>query len=206
MSKLAVIAAATVAALLAGCHAAPATAPAGAALGMMAAAAQQDSLPVAGALQVTGPAGYRVMALTAWTKADIDHVKLTLLKDDGSGTYVATGATKAIAGADLAAAVNLGNLKMASKYKIVARAYADAAEANAIDNVDETGSEADCSVTFSTPSLVSASAGDNVDDATKNVTIPVRLQDKTFAGKAGSSGGVAVTNGTIVNTTADETF
>lgn len=206
MSKLAVIAAATVAALLTGCHAVPATAPAGAALGLMAAAGMQDTVPVAGALQVTGPAGYRVMALTAWTQADIDHVKLTLLKADGSGTFVATGATKTIAGADLAAAVNLGNLKMASSYKIVARAYADAAETNAIDNVDETGSDADCAVTFTTPALVTAGAGDNVDDAAKSVTIPVRLQDKTFAGTAGSDGGVAVTNGTIVNTADAETF
>lgn len=205
MSKLAVIAATAIAALLTGCNAAPVTAPSGAALGMMAKAAQQDQVAMTGALNVTGPAGYRVMALTAWTKADIDHVKLTLLKSNG-GAYVATGATKTIAGADLAASVNLGNLKMASSYKIVARAYADADETNAIDNVDETGSDADCAVTFTTPSLVSASTGDNVDDATKSVTIPVRLRDKTFAGKAGSSGGVAVTNGTIVNTSSTETF
>ncbi len=207
MSKLHLIAAtATVAALLAGCSATPANGPAGGALAAMAQAAAQNTVPVTGALEVTGPSGYRVMALTAWATADIDHVTLTLLKDDGTGTFAATGATKTIAGADLAAAVNLGNLKMATRYKISAHAYADAAGTIAIDNVDETGSDADCAITFTTPSLVSASAGDNVDDATKAVTIPVRLEDKTYAGNAASNGGVAVTNGTIVNTGSDETF
>lgn len=205
MSKLLVVAVAT-AALLAGCNAAPINAPAGGALGAMAQAAANNTVPVSGAVEVSGPSGYRLTALTAWAKADIHHVTLTLLKDDGTGTFAATGATKTVAGADLASAVNLGNLKMASRYKLSARAYADAAGTQAIDNVDETGSDADCSVVFTTPSLVSAGTGDNIDDATKAVTIPVRLEDKTFAGTAASGGGVAVTNGTIVNTAASETF
>lgn len=205
MSKLTTVAAAALVALLAGCNAAPVTAPAGGALGAMNAAAARDTVAVTGALAVTGPAGYRVMALTAWAKADIDHVKLTLLKDDGTGAFKATGATKTVAGAALGSAVSMGNLKMGTRYKIAARAYADAAGASAIDNVAETGSDADCSVIFTTPSLVAASAGDHVDDATKSVTIPVRLMNKAFAGNAASSG-VAVSNGTIVNTEAAETF
>ena len=205
MSKLALVATA-LATLLAGCQATPVTGPAGHALAAMETAAAANTVAISGALAVTGPSGYRVMALTAWAKADIDHVTLTLLKDDGTGAFAATGATKAVAGAALSSPVSLGNLKMGTRYKISARAWADAAGATAIDNVAETGSDADCSVIFTTPSLVTASAGDHVDDATKSVTIPVRLMNKTYAGNAASGGGVAVSNGTIVDTEADETF
>ena len=157
-------------------------------------------------LAITGPAGYRVQStLTAWNKADIDHVTLTLYKRDGAGAFVATGATKTVANADLAAPISLGNLKMASDYQIVARAYADALAQTAIDNIAESGSQADCSVSFTTPSLTTSANGDSISTSAHAVTIPVKLKNKTFAGQA-SSGGVSVTNGTIVNTSAAETF
>ena len=161
-------------------------------------AAQETS--VVGRLDISGPGGYRVMALTAWNLADIDHVKLTLNKD---GMAVAT---KKIARADLAKPVTLSNLKMASTYKVVAQAFADAAGTNAIDNTAEAGSDAANSVTFTTPSLVTNANGDNVDDTARTITIPVKLKNKTFAGQANSGTGVTVTNGTIVNTGNTESF
>lgn len=165
-----------------------------------------DSVAMNAMLNITGPSGYHVLTLTAWNKADIDHVNLTLLKDDGSGAYVATGATKVIANAALGTAVTLGNLKLASNYKVVARAYSDAAGAVEIDNMAESGSDADCRTFFTTPSLVASGTGDNVDDTARTVTLPLRLMNKTFAGQANAGSGVAVTNGTIVSTTATETF
>lgn len=161
---------------------------------------QAQEVAVIGQLAITGPSGYRVQALTAWNLADIDHVKLTLTR---GGTAVST---KTIARADLDKPVTLSNLKMASSYKVVAQAFADAGEANAIDNTAEAGSDAANSVTFTTPSLVASASGDNVDDAARTITIPVMLKNKTFAGTANSGSGVAVTNGTIVNTGTAETF
>jgi hypothetical protein len=153
-----------------------------------------------GHLSITGPEGYRIQTLTAWNLNDIDHVKLTLSKGG------ATVATKTIARAALSQAVTLSNLRMATGYKIVAQAYADAAEATEIDNTAEAGSDAANAVSFTTPSLVTAASGDNVNDSTVTLTIPVKLKNKTFAGTANSGTGVAVTNGTIINTGNTETF
>lgn len=160
--------------------------------------AQETS--IVGRLDISGPGGYRVMTLTAWNLADIDHVKLTLTKDG------AAVATKKIVRADLNKPVTLSNLKMASTYKVVAQAYSDAAATNAIDNTAEAGTDVANSVTFTTPSLVVNANGDTVDSAARTITIPVKLRNKTFAGQANSGAGVAVTNGTIVNTTATESF
>jgi hypothetical protein len=157
---------------------------------------------VTGQLSITGPDGYRVQTLTAYNTSDIDHVKLTLYK----GSDTTATATKTVTRANLASAVTLANLKMATTYKIVAQAFADSAETTAIDNTAETGSAANNTMTFTTSSLVSATGGDNIDDATKTITIPVKLKNKTFAGNANSGAGVSVTNGTIVNTGNTETF
>ncbi len=153
-----------------------------------------------GQLSITGPDGYRVQALTAWNLADIDHVKLTLYK----GTTAV--ATKSVARAALAQPVTMTNLKMATTYKVVAQAFADVNETNAIDNTAEAGADTANSVSFTTPSLVANANGDNIDDAARTVVIPVKLKNKTFAGQANAGAGVAVTNGTIINTTSGESF
>ena len=156
-------------------------------------------------LAITGPEGYHVQTLTAWNLSNIDHVTLALYRND-SGSYVATGATKTIANAALTSAVTLSNLEMGAGYKVVARAYADAAGTSEIDNIAQSGSDTGCSSTFTTASLVSSAGGDNVNDGTIALTIPVHLMNKTFAGQANDNTGVSVTNGTIVNTTTAETF
>jgi hypothetical protein len=186
-------------AVLAGCSTA---APSGVAtgIGAVGASAQERTVDMTANLRITGEGGYRVQALTAWNLADIDHVKLTLTKN---GTAIAT---KSIARAALAQPVTLNNLKMATSYKIVAQAFADANETNAIDNTAEAGSDAANSVGFTTPSLVTSANGDNIDDAARTVVIPVRLKNKNFAGQASAGAGVAVTNGTIVNTGNTESF
>jgi hypothetical protein len=167
------------------------------ALGVIPAA---QEVTMIGHLAITGPEGYRVQALTAWNLSDIDHVTLTLTK---GGAAVAT---KKVARADLSKPVSLSNLKMATTYKIVAQAFSDAGETNAIENTAEVGSDAANSVSFTTPALVTSTSGDNVDDAARTITIPVKLKNKTFAGEANSGSGVAVTNGTIVNTGNTESF
>jgi hypothetical protein len=161
-----------------------------------------------GHLEIYGPSGYRVQTLTAYNLADIDHVKLTLQKWNGSAFVDVAGATKTVARASLQSPITLSNLKMASSYKVVARVYADAAEASEIDDA----LDADNSVAFTTPSLVAgsgtqnSSSADTVNDGTVSIAIPTKLKNKTFAGQANAASGVAVTNGTIVNTTAAETF
>lgn len=167
------------------------------ALGVIPAA---QEVTMVGHLAITGADGYRVQALTAWNLSDIDHVTLTLTKGG------ATVATKKVPRADLNKPVSLSNLKMATSYKVVAQAFADAAGTTAIDNTAEAGSDAANSVGFTTPALVASASGDNVDDAARTITIPVKLKNKTFAGAANSGSGVAVTNGTIVNTGNTESF
>lgn len=191
------------AALLTGCSTSQPASPAAMTM-------SEPTIDVLGTFEVTSAAGYRLMSTeTAYHLGTIDHVTLTVQKLDGS-TYVdIPGFTaKKVAQAELANALTLKNLRMASTYKISAKAYADAAETNRIDN----GSAADNDVTFTTPTLnvsasqVNSTTGDSISTATLPVTIKVKLKDKTFAGQAQSSNGVQVTNGTIVNTTATESF
>lgn len=157
-----------------------------------------DSVSVKALLSITGPTGYRVLTLTAWNKSDINHVKLTLIRVSDSTTI----GTKTVANANLATAIAFSNLRASTTYKVLAEAYSDAGATNQIDN----GSSADNTTTFTTPSIVSAAAGDNIDDSTSTVSVKVKLKDKTFAGSANSSGGVTVTNGTIVSTSTTESF
>ncbi len=156
-----------------------------------------------GTLRIQGADGYVLQAVTAWNKADVNKVTLRLYKKSG-GSFVATGLTTDIANAALSTAVTLSNLKLATEYKIVAEAY-DAADAR-IDNQTQSGSDADCSATFTTPTVIADAGGDSVDDATITFVAPVKLMNKTFAGQARSGSGVAVTNGTITSTTATESF
>lgn len=170
------------------------------------AAATAASIVAKATLAITGAAGYRLQTLTAYNTTDIDHVTLTLFKDDGTGNYVATGVALSVSNAALATAVSLGNLRSATTYRVVARAYADAAETDEIDEIAEAGTNANCAVDFTTPSVQAATAGDNIDDASMLVTIPLKLKSKTFAGTAGAASGVTVTNGVIVDTTTTETL
>lgn len=208
MTRVDALATLVLAASLAGCGAPATTGPVtfGEALG--AADAAQAAMVARGAdakgtVKVLGADGYVLQALTAWNKADVTKVTLRLYKKSGA-SWTSTGVATDVANAALANAVTLSNLKLATEYKVVAEAY-DATSAR-VDNQAQVGSDADCSVTFTTPSLVAAAAGDHVDDATITFTAPVKLMNKTFAGQARSGSGVAVTNGTITSTTATETF
>lgn len=190
-------------ALLAGCSVSQPAAPAGI-------ATSEPTVDVIGTFQVTSAAGYQLMATeTAYHLGNLDHVMLSVQKLDG-GTWgsVAGFEAKKVARADLGQALTLKNLRMGTQYKIVAKAYADAAGTDRIDN----GAASDNEVGFTTPTLnvvterVNTASGDSISTATLPVTIKVKLKDKTFAGQASSSNGVQVTNGTIVDTTATETF
>ena len=211
MTRNIVLVAATVlATALSGCSGAqaPTGAPAGQALEAATralASAEARGIDALGAVRIDDPAaaGYALQAITAWNKTNVTKVTLRLYKKS-AGSFVSTGLSKDIANAALASAVTLSNLKLASEYKIVAEAY-DAADAR-IDNQAQSGSDADCSVTFTTPSVVSNAGGDTVDDAVISFVAPVKLMNKTFAGQASSAAGVAVTNGTITSTTDTESF
>lgn len=170
------------------------------------AAAAATPVVATATLAITGAAGYRLQTLTAYNTTDIDHVTLTLYKNDGTGNYVATGVTLNVANANLATAVSLGNLRSNTTYRVIARAFADAAETTEIDDIAEAGTNANCAVDFLTPSVQAATAGDNIDDASMLVTIPLKLKSKTFAGSAGAANGLTITNGVIVDTTTTETL
>lgn len=164
--------------------------------------AAPSTVDVQANVAVTGPGGYHVQTLTAWHLADVDHVTLTLYKQV-SGTYTATGATNTISAANLTQAITLKALQMGTSYEVVAQAY-DASGAE-IDDATQAGSAANDTVTFTTASLVTSTSGDTINDAAQTITVPVRLENKTFSGQASASG-VTVTNGTIVNTTSPESF
>jgi hypothetical protein len=156
-------------------------------------------------LAITGPEGYRIQTLTAWNLANVDHVTLSLYKQV-NGSYVLTSAGKTIANAALGSPITLKNLQMATPYKVLAKAYADAAGNSEIDNIAQAANDTQCSVSFTSPSLVTAASGDNIDNSLQSVSIPIRLMDKSFAGQANAASGVGVTNGTIVNTGSAESF
>lgn len=166
-------------------------------------AAEARGVDARGRVRIQGADGYLLQAITAWNKADVARVTLRLYKKSGA-SFVSTGLATDVANAALASPITLSNLKLATEYKVVAEAY-DATDAR-IDNQAQVGSDADCSATFSTPSLVGSASGDTVDDAPIAFVAPVKLMDRTFAGQARASSGVAVTNGTITSTTAPESF
>jgi hypothetical protein len=185
----------TLTASLAGCGNAPAatTAPA---------AVVPTTIDAVGHIAIDD-GGYVLQALTAWNKTNVTKVTLHLYRKTG-GSFVSTGVTKDVANSALASAVSLENLKLATEYKVVANAY-DSANAR-IDNQAQSDSDADCSVTFTTPSVVAHATGDTVDDSVLTFTVPVKLMNKTFAGQAKSGSGVTVTNGGITSTSAGESF
>lgn len=172
---------------LAGCAAAPG--------GPVAPASGPLAIPAAGVtaiahLDVRDLRDRRLLAgvaVTPWVKADIDHVKLALFKGAASSPVLSFE----VASADLSKQVRFTNLVRHTTYRIEARAWADAAEANAIDRFD---SDADsCTTTFATTDL----------DAIDIGSIKLRLKDKTFAGETTGSA-VEVTDGAVVDTMATE--
>lgn len=176
------------------------------------ASADEETIAVSATVAVSGSGftgGYGLQALTAYSAADVDHVVLTLLKSsDGGATYAAIGGgvTKTITQAQLGNAVTLYNLRLATDYKVVAQAYADAAETQAIDNIAQLGNDGQCSTTFTTPAKTVVAGVETVPDADP-VTIPLKLADRSYNGEASSGSGLTTTNGTIVNdTTTTESF
>jgi hypothetical protein len=121
--------------------------------------------------------GYRLQAvLAAYTSADVDHVRLTLLAAQG-GTYVATGATTTVAGTALASPVTLGSLKAGTSYRIQADAYNSAGSLIS----DASGSQTD----FATPAIATTAGVASVDDAAVPlVALKLRLADQPYAGSA----------------------
>jgi hypothetical protein len=152
------------------------------------------------------PARTVMSTMTAYNLGDVDHVTLTLTKWNGT-TYAAigNGVTTTIANASLGSPIPVSNLSMGTQYKISAQAFAS--DGSQID----TGIATDNTVTFTANSLstgtqVNSKSGDSITTDAVAIAVPVKLKNKTFAGQANSASGVTVTNGTIVNTTNQETF
>lgn len=131
--------------------------------------------------------GYKTLALVeAYALRHVDHLRLRLLKKNASGAYVATGVTRAIAPADIAMPVSLGNLKLGQAYRVQADAFADAAETSLIS------APALSTTDFAMPALATASGVATVDDTPVTLALGVQLIDKTYAGTGTFS--VAVAN------------
>lgn len=196
MLHLRFMAAAALTLSLAACQSPTATVPGTAAF------APEESIAVNAELRIDAPAAYRLAnALTAYSAADIDHVTLTLLKfDAGTSTYkpISAGVTKTVAQAQLGNTVSLKGLRLDTKYKLTARAYADADATQAIDNVAQAGHDAACSTLFQTPAKTTNAQGVETVGAMASLTIPVKLADKFYNGQSSSSG-VTPINGSIVN-------
>lgn len=162
---------------------------------------------------VRSASGYQLLATTtAYNLNDIDHVTLSVQKQvSGTWTDVPGFTAKKVARVDLGTALTLSNLRMATDYKIIAKVYSAADEAVAANRIDNAAA-ADNEITFTTPSLsvaanqVNATTGDSINIDARSITIKAKLKNKVFAGDAKSATGVTVTNGTIVDTTATETF
>lgn len=122
--------------------------------------------------------GYRLQAiLKAYTAADVDHVKLVLLTDDGG--WQATGATKAVAAAALTSPVALGNLRADRTYRVRTDAYSSADESGATLISDPATSTTD----FTTPAVITTEGVASIDDAeVAVVALRCKLVDRTYAG------------------------
>lgn len=136
--------------------------------------ALSDTRPVTAHIQLS----YCIESLmTAYTRASIDHLRLQLLSQDAQGVYQPTGVTTSVATANLGMAVSLGNLKIGSRYRVQADAYADAAETQLISV--PTSSLTD----FVTPSVVTTSGVAAIDNTPIALSLAVKLADQTYAGQ-----------------------
>jgi voltage-gated potassium channel Kch len=122
-----------------------------------------------------------------WTRADIDHAKLSLYRS-GNPTPVTT---MTVANADLAKSVVFTNLARSTSYTIVARAWSDASENTEIDNYEANATS--CATTFSTGLDTNVDAG----------AISLRLRDRVYSGTTTGSA-VNVTDGSVVDTSSQE--
>lgn len=114
--------------------------------------------------------------MTAYSKASINHLRLRLLAQNAQGVYQPTGVTASVATANLGTAVSLGNLKIGSRYRVQADAYADAAETQLIS--EPTSSLTD----FVTPSLVTTNGVAAIDNTPIALSLAVKLADQSYAG------------------------
>lgn len=118
--------------------------------------------------------------LTSYQSTQIDHVRLVLLGGPSTG-YAALGPTTAIARANFGANIHLGNLKLATAYRVRVDAYSAVAESPATLISDPTRSTTD----FTTPAASVTNGISSVND-TPGVLVSLRvgLRDQTFAGHA----------------------
>jgi hypothetical protein len=154
-----------VALLLAGCTGSPAT-----------------PVTAVAHLALADAAGRRLQqAVLPWTKADVDHVTLTLKLN--SQPINSLTLTKG----QLDKPVTLGNLVRNASYAVVARAYT---LTNA--NIDNFGNVPEsCTRSFQTGQESVINIGD----------LPLKLADKTFAGVT-TPAGLEVNDGIVVDNTA----
>jgi hypothetical protein len=123
--------------------------------------------------------GYRLQSLlTSYDATAINHVRLTLFKNQG-GQYAPTGASVSVAKGSLSNAINLGALKLATAYRVEADAYSSASESPSTLISDETLSQTD----FTTPALASVNSVTSVNDTPLSlVSLHLKLLDQAYAG------------------------
>jgi hypothetical protein len=176
--------------LLAGCTASPARPPGGGA------AATAVNVPGTGGpsaarvtatarLDVRGLGDRYVLAVVGWTHNDIDHVQLALFP---SGATTAES-TFTVAKADLGSQVTLTNLNTSTTYRVVAKAWSDAAGTSEIDNVAVDASS--CTTEFTTGTGATNDVG----------TLKLKLADRVFEGSTGGKS-FAITDGANQDTGA----
>jgi hypothetical protein len=134
--------------------------------------ATTPDIPVQVRLQVSG---YQVQALVkAYALADVDHVVLKVYRN---GAVVA-GATRTIAASALQQPLSLSGLKMGTTYQVRAVAYKDAAETVSISDPIRSVAQ------FTTPALTTTRGVASIDATPLAVSLPIKLTDQVFSGKA----------------------
>ena len=129
-----------------------------------------------------------LQAVEAWREADVDHAKIFFYR--GTAT---TPVEFVVPKAQLGAAIKFNNLIRNTDYRVEVQAWADAAEATRIDNLEaDAGS---CTTTFSTTNLAEMTLPDG---------LQLKLRDKTFAGRA--TGAIGVRDGEVYDTTEPESI
>jgi len=162
-----------------------------------------------------GPGGLRLLKvgpLVAFTPADIGSVRLTLLRDTGgvpgpggtNYTEVARNIRNNTALTPYTNTVSIGNLKLGATYVIRSEAFTGAnATGEQIDTM--VASDNTC-LPFTAPGLQAVGGVNQVDTTPQVISLPLVLKNKVFSGQATDADGLAVTNGTIENTSAAETI
>lgn len=118
-----------------------------------------------------------------WRAADIDHVNVELWNPADPPQRLAS---RPLAQAALSAPVVFDALAPGAAYRLVARAYADGAEAVCIDAW--AALPASCALDFTAPAAGDLDLG----------ALPLRLANKPFAADGDSGAGVGLQDGTLV--------